>query len=253
MHQRKFLWLCLMAVLWMGCKRSAADFPPSNLRAIASFNLEFYHNSQANIHVTHEGEIDEFNRLIYLSVPADADLTCLCPTIELSPWSTCEPRSLQVVDFSDGDSLDYTVTAQSGKRAVYTVFIKKDYIYTKAELLCVYATDVLDYNGEPRKATFINARDGEQAKLWLPDSTDLSALRLHIDLSNASYHSTVEICTSKDKSSFVPFVDNSKYDLSSDTVAFFRVTPEQGKALTYELNPELFEQVEQTQETEDTL
>lgn len=223
----------------MGCKRSAADFPPSNLRAIASFNLEFYHNSQANIHVTHEGEIDELNRLIYLSVPADADLTCLRPTIELSPWSTCEPRSLQVVDFSDGDSLDYTVTAQSGKRAVYTVFIKKDYIYTKAELIGAYTPELLDANGEPRKAHFATPRDGEKATLKLPDDTDLSALLLHIDLSNASYHSTVEISNKADKSGFVPYVDYSRYDLS-DSIAFFRVTPEQGQALTYELNIQCF-------------
>ena len=45
-----------MVVCVTGCKRSATDFPPSNLRAISSFNLEFYHNSQANIHVTHKDE-----------------------------------------------------------------------------------------------------------------------------------------------------------------------------------------------------
>ena len=224
-----------MAVLALGCKRTAADFPPSNLRAIASFNLEFYHNSQANIHVTHEGEIDEVNRMIYLSVPSDADLTCLRPTIELSPWTTCEPKSLQMVNFSRGDSLDYLVTAQSGKTAVYTVKIKKDYVYTKAELYYVYAMDILDYNQEPRRALFTNAKDGEVGKLWLPEGTDVSALRLHIDISNASYHSTVEICTKADKSFFVPYVDNSPYDLS-ENVAYFRITPEQGKALTYEMD-----------------
>jgi len=250
-HQLKMLSLCLMVVCVTSCKKSATDFPPSNLRAISSFNLEFYHNSQANIHVTHEGEIDEVNKLIYLSVPSDADLTCLCPTIELSPWTTCEPKSLQVVDFSLGDSLDYTVKAQSGKIAVYTVYIKKDYAYTKAELLYVYATDVLDWNGEARKALFSNAKDGEVGKLWLPEGTDVSALRLHIDLSNASYHSTVEISTTADKSDFVPFVDNSCYDLSTDSIAFFRISPEQGKALTYELDLEFFEVTEE--ETEDTL
>lgn len=235
MHRRKTVWLCLMAVLALGCKRTAADFPPSNLRAIASFNLEFYHNSQANIHVTHEGEIDEVNRMIYLSVPGDADLTCLRPTIELSPWSTCQPKSLQMVNFSHGDSLDYLVTAQSGKTAVYTVKIKKDYIYTKAELIGAYTPELLDANGEPRKAHFATPRDGEKATLKLPDGTDLSALKLHIDISNASYHSTVEISNKADKSAFIPYVDYSYYDLS-DSIAFFRVTPEQGKALTYELD-----------------
>ena len=224
-----------MAVMVLGCKRTAADFPPSNLRAIASFDLEFFHNSQANIHVTHEGEIDEVNRMIYLSVPKDADLTCLRPTIELSPWTTCEPKSLQIVDFSHGDSLDYLVTAQSGKTAVYTVKIQKDYVYTKAELYYVYAMDILDYNEEPRRALFTNAKDGEVGKLWLPEGTDVSALRLHIDISNASYHSTVEICTKADKSDFVPYVDNSHYDLS-ENIAYFRITPEQGTALTYEMD-----------------
>lgn len=234
-HSLNIVWLCFVAVFGMSCKRSAADFPPSNLRAIASFTLEFYHNSQANIHVSHEGEIDETNRLIYISVPADADLTCLRPTIELSPWTTCEPKSLQKVDFSHGDSLDYTVTAQSGKKAVYTVFVKKDYVYTKAELIGAYTPELLDMNGEPRKAHFATPRDGEKATLKLPDGTDLSALKLHIDLSNASYHSKVEISNVVDKSVFVPYVDYSYYDLS-DSIAFFRVTPEQGQALTYELN-----------------
>ncbi len=226
-------------MLGMGCKRSAADFPPSNLRAIASFNLEFYHNSQANIHVTHEGEIDETNRLIYVSVPSDADLTCLRPTIELSPWTTCEPKSLQIVDFSNGDSLDYTVKAQSGKIAVYTVYIKKDYVYTKAELLALYTPDLLDGNGEPRKALFNRAADGEKGNLSLPEGTDVSALRIHIDLSGASYHSTVEICTHADKSVFEPYEDYGTYDIS-ENIAFIRVTPEEGKALTYELDIQYF-------------
>jgi len=234
-HQLTMVWLCLVAVLGIGCKRSAADFPPSNLRAIASFNLEFYHNAQANIHVTHEGEIDETNRLIYLHVPADADLTCFRPTIELSPWTTCEPKSLQTVDFSQGDSLDYTVKAQSGKIAVYTVYIKKDYVYTKAELLALYTPELLDGNGEPRKALFATPRDGEKGTLKLPEGTDVSALRIHIDLSGASWHSTVEICTAADKSAFVPYVDDAVYDLS-ENIAFIRVTPEEGKALTYELD-----------------
>ncbi|MBO4519097.1 MAG: hypothetical protein J5704_03570 [Paludibacteraceae bacterium] len=245
MHRRTFVWLCLVAVLGMGCKRSAADYPLSNLRAIASFNLEFYHNAQANIHVTHEGEIDETNRMIYLSVPADADLTCLRPTIELSPWTTCEPKSLQVVDFSNGDSLDYVVKAQSGKIAVYTVYIKKDYVYTKAELICAYTPDLLDGNGEPRKALFATPKDGEKGTLSLPEGTDVSALRLHIDISNASYHSTIEICTHADKSVFEPYVDYSTYDLS-ENIAFIRITPEEGKALTYELDITYFTLTEDT-------
>lgn len=241
MQRQKLLWLSLVLIAFLGisCERPASDFPLSNMRAIASFTLEFYHNSQANIHVSHEGEIDETNRMIYLSVPADADLSCLRPTIELSPWTTCNPKSLQIVDFSKGDSLDYVVTAQSGKQAVYTVFIKKDYIYTKAELLAVYTPDFLDVKNEPRKAVFMNAKNGEKAKLSLPEGTDTSNLRLHIDLSNASYHSTVEICTLADKSVFVPYIDNECHDISSD-VAFIRVTPEQGAAITYELNIEYF-------------
>jgi len=239
-HQCQLVWLSLVAVLGWACSRSASDFPPSNLRAISSFNLEFYHNSQANIHVTHEGTIDETNRLIYVSVPADADASCLRPTIELSPWTTCEPKSLQMADFSRGDSLDYTVTAQSGKTAVYTVFLVRDYVYTKAELIGVYTPDLLDGNGEPRKAHFATPKDGEKATLKLPEGTDVTVLRLHIDLSNASYHSTTEICTIADKSLFAPYVDYACYDLS-DSVAFFRITPEQGRALTYELDIDYFE------------
>lgn len=242
-NRQKILWLLLVLALGWGCKRSAAEYPLSNLRAISSFNLEFYHNSQANIHVTHEGEINETDRMIYVSVPADADLSCLRPTIELSPWTTCEPKSLQTVDFSNGDSLDYTVTAQSGKIAVYTVYIKKDYKYTQAELLYAYTPDLLDGNGEPRKALFATPRNGEKGVLSLPEGTEVSALRLHLDISNASYHSTIEICTHSDKSIFVPYVDYGTYDLS-ENVAFIRITPEEGKALTYEMDIVYFTDLE---------
>lgn len=235
---RNLVELLVLAVTLAGCSKSMDDYPLSNLRAISSFTLEFYHNADANIFIQHAGVIDETGKVIRLSVPADADLSQLCPTIQLSPWSTVSPGSLEKVDFSKGDSLDYVVRAQSGKQAVYTVYITRDYIYEKAELMAAYATDLLDEHQEPRRCTYSSFAEGAQAKLWVPDGTDLSHIRIYLDLSNASHHSTIEVSESGDKTGFRAFTNNTEMDFSHGFV-FIRVTSESGKAITYQLNVEL--------------
>ncbi len=235
---RNLVRLSVLVITLVGCSKSMDDYPLSNLRAISSFTLEFYHNAEANIFVQHVGTIDEANKVIHLSVPVDADLCHLCPTIQLSPWATITPRSLEIVDFSRGDSLDYMVSAQSGKQAVYTVHITRDYIYDKAELLAVYAMDLLDDHQEPRRCTYASFAEGAQSKLWVPVDTDLSHVRIYLDLSNASRRSTIEVCESGDKTSFREFANNTEMDFRNGFV-FIRITSESGKAITYQLYVEL--------------
>ena len=68
-----------------------------------------------------DGEIDEVARRIAFVLPADTDVTQLVPTIEVSEGATVEPASGVAQDFTN--PVSYTVTAQNGTTAVYTVTV----------------------------------------------------------------------------------------------------------------------------------
>ena len=68
-----------------------------------------------------EGEIDEMTRRISVMLPAETDVTQLVPTIEVSEGATVEPASGVAQDFTN--PVTYTVTAQNGTTAVYTVTV----------------------------------------------------------------------------------------------------------------------------------
>lgn len=206
-----------------GCKKTIDDYPLSNLRAIASFSIETYHNTAANIFTIHDGVIDESRKTITVDLPYDADLVHLRPTIELSPWATVSPASLQEVDFSQGDSLDYVVTAQSGKQAVYTVYITRNFVYKDADIYGVYLTDLKDDKGEARYTRFTSS----EAKLWIPADADLSALITHIDLSYASHRATIEVDETGEGTNYRFFTNDSAIDYSAGLIRF-RVTAESG-------------------------
>ena len=68
-----------------------------------------------------EGAIDEIARRISFLLPAGTDVTELVPTIEVSEGATVEPASGVAQDFTN--PVNYTVTAQNGTTAVYTVTV----------------------------------------------------------------------------------------------------------------------------------
>ena len=68
-----------------------------------------------------EGVIDEIARRISFLLPAETDVTELVPTIEVSEGATVEPASGVAQDFTN--PVNYTVTAQNGTTAVYTVTV----------------------------------------------------------------------------------------------------------------------------------
>ena len=65
--------------------------------------------------------IDQIARAISFLLPAETDVTQLVPTIEVSEGATVEPASGVAQDFSN--PVTYTVTAQNGTTAVYTVTV----------------------------------------------------------------------------------------------------------------------------------
>lgn len=68
-----------------------------------------------------EGEINEIAKTVSLTMPEDTDVTGLVPTIEVSEGATVSPASGEAQDFTN--PVEYTVTAQNGTTAVYTVTV----------------------------------------------------------------------------------------------------------------------------------
>lgn len=68
-----------------------------------------------------EGVIDEFSKTVTVQMPEGTDVTELVPTIEVSEGATVSPASGEAQDFTN--PVSYTVTAQNGTTAVYTVTV----------------------------------------------------------------------------------------------------------------------------------
>ncbi|MBQ9339990.1 MAG: hypothetical protein IJS13_06630 [Paludibacteraceae bacterium] len=233
--------LLLLAAFTVSCRKTIDDYPLANLRAISSFDIEYYHNSGSNIFIHHYGVIDETNRYITVSVPTDADLSHLRPSIKLSPWTTCHPGNLDEVDFSNGE-VEYEVTAQSGKKAYYRVLITADYVYQDANLLRLFLSDIPLANAEDidpddptsgRSATPDSYMDGALVQLLLENGSgyDLTRQRTHLDVSASSHKCSIEVAEFNDESNYRPFHDLDTINYS-DTV-IYRITAESGKVIRY--------------------
>lgn len=236
----------LVLFIAVGCKKNRGDYPLSNLRAISGFSFEYYHNAGSRVLLTCEGEIDEVNREIKVSVPHDADLTHLCPTIKLSPWTTCSPGSLVTRDFSQG-SVEYEVTAQSGKKAYYLVTVTADLYYEDASLVRLYLADI---PSSPDSRTF-DPTDPLSGKSGTPDSYndkanliitfaygtmelyDLSEQRIYLDLSPMSTNAKMEVSESLE-GPWQAFAQLDKVNLNDDV--YFRITSETGHAVRYRVH-----------------
>ena len=68
-----------------------------------------------------EGAIDEVGKMVTVQMPQGTDVTELAPTIEISEGATISPASSEAQDFTN--PVAYTVTAQNGTTAVYTVTV----------------------------------------------------------------------------------------------------------------------------------
>ena len=68
-----------------------------------------------------EGAIDEVGKMVTVQMPQGTDVTELVPTIEVSEGATISPASGEAQDYNN--PVAYTVTAQNGTTAVYTVTV----------------------------------------------------------------------------------------------------------------------------------
>lgn len=243
-QRRICLWLVPLLVVLYGCKKTIDDYPLANLRAISSFNFDYYHNSDCKIFVQAEGTIDETNRSIEVHVPMDADLTRLRPTITLSPWTICSPKNLEMVDFSAG-VVEYEVTAQSGKKAYYTVSVIPDFIYQDAAMIRLVLSDIpaspgADSDADDKSAGLSGVpdkeSDGAVVNITLPtgwsSKYDMSAQRTHLDMSASSHHCKIEVDDSgTDETSYRTFEDMDEVDYTHSVI--FRITSQSGKVVRY--------------------
>lgn len=225
--------LAAVVLLITGCSEDINDYPKSNLRAISAFSFEPYYNSSNNIFVPHAGIIDEANKLIKVKLPYDVILTDLRPSIKLSPWTISSPSNMEVVDFTK-DTVDITVTAQSGKTAVYSVVRTLDYLYNKAE---VYSVSFPDYiwisTGNLIKAVFPNFNNNSTVTVNLPSATDLSNIRIELDLSPASRFSTLEVNEDGAGVIFRPLTNPGMVNLTKTITV--RVKPQSGSTINYKI------------------
>jgi len=99
---------CLaVCVMFVACGKESSD------KKITAFSFAV---PQAN------GEIDEKAKTISVSVPNGTDVTALVPTIAVSEKATVSPASGEAQNFTD--PVIYTVTAENGSTADYTVTVK---------------------------------------------------------------------------------------------------------------------------------
>lgn len=227
------LFIITSLLTFISCTEDINDYPKSNLRAISVFSFETYYNSANNIAIQHKGVIDEVNKIITVKLPSDVILTGLRPSITLSPWTTCSPGNLEVVDFTN-DTVDITVTAQSGKKAVYSVVRTLDYLYTKAEIYSVTFPDYLWVSsGEPIRASFPNFNNNSSVTVNLPTGTDLSSIQILLDVSPASKNCTFEVSEDGTGTSFRPFTNPGIVNMTKLTT--LRVKPQSGNAINYKI------------------
>ena len=67
------------------------------------------------------GTVDEDTKTVVIDFAAGTDVSHLTPTITISTYATIEPESGEAQDFTD--PVTYTVTAQNGTTAAYTVTV----------------------------------------------------------------------------------------------------------------------------------
>jgi len=158
--------LAVMAVLaFMGCSSPSSDTPKSDAKAITVFSL-------ATPSAT--GTINESLKTIKITVPFGTDVSALVPTIAHS-GAKVSPASDTAQNFSD--SVDYTVTADDGSKAIYTVTVTVAANSAKAMTGFSFAT--------LRATGTVNEADGTVG-ITVPYGTDVTALVPTIEHTGAS-------------------------------------------------------------------
>jgi Domain of unknown function (DUF5018) len=93
--------------------------------------------------------IDEVNKKITATVPANTDLTTLIPTITFSAKSTLSPNTGVAQNFTN--SVNYTITAEDGNKQAYSVTIIKNSSSNSSDCTTLTNDNYLTINSDTKK------------------------------------------------------------------------------------------------------
>ena len=213
--------LCLSFLL-LGCDREndINRLPPANLRNIESFVLNPYSNP-GNVTMKFTATIDESSRTIRLKLPKDLRLDSIRPAILVSPWASVSPMNLELVDLTK-DTVEYTVTAESGKKAIYSLVKDMTYLYANN---AIYSISVLDpVTNNPVLSIFWST----STALKVPVGTDKKSVNVNLVMAGDSNNSTISVSEDGAGLVFRPF--SNPINFSKKVI--FKSISEDGKKTT---------------------
>lgn len=97
----------------------------------------------------------------------DVDLTAMAPQFKLTEGATIQPASGSVQDFSNGKSVQYTVTSQDGQyKRIYNVKFTPYYLITHDEITYSFENYKLEDSKQKYYEWTEEGADGEQEAYW---------------------------------------------------------------------------------------
>lgn len=145
----KNVFIFLLNTILLFCSCSNDELKSGNfklsLRSIDKFEINPVYNPNI-IDVVYSAKIDEERKTIELQLPAslvksnpDKEYLELIPSIKVSTKATVSPQNLEPISLkfnpSVEDFIEYAVTAEDGRTAIYTLTWNFDFMYTGADVL----------------------------------------------------------------------------------------------------------------------
>lgn len=117
-----------------------------DLSKIKGYNVTITHKKSDEAEITSfmigdaKGKINP-DKTIYVLLKFGTDLKDIVPTIDISQYAKISPDHGTKQDFSNGKTVEYTVTSESGKvQNKYTVYVKKSLPETKIKIFTEFYT-----------------------------------------------------------------------------------------------------------------
>ncbi len=176
----------------------------------------FLASSNAALASNVSGVIDEQNKIVTVLFEPETNITALQPAIGVANTATIVPSVVDILDFSD--NVDYTITAENGDTATYTILSSFKQRDEKEILKFEFLADDNSGNlSNDYEATILN--ENKEIKLELPEGVDLSILVPSITISEGAI-----------------ITPNNDIATNFNTILDFTVTAEDGGTEIYKVN-----------------
>ncbi|WP_350286996.1 leucine-rich repeat domain-containing protein [uncultured Croceitalea sp.] len=180
---RKITTLFLSLLLFAACSKdddNGENIKKSDAKAITAFAFTSADNEALAEDV--KAEIDEAEKTITAEVPSGTDIKALKPSITVSARAKVSPESKAVKDFSE--AVVYTITAEDGSEAKYTVAVTVAKSDAKRITSFVFRAEENDALSEDVEG-IIN-EEIKTIVAEMPFGTDVAALRPNIAISGGA-------------------------------------------------------------------